>query len=87
MATSIEDYTAAQAVEWGTYVATTAIFHEGVRAANAGDPVPVSNVEQYGYLGQGLVRLATEPAPAPVAAPIVSPPVGEPVVVNPTKKG
>lgn len=36
----------AQEVEYGTYVAKEAIFIGGVRAFNAGDPVPVSHVER-----------------------------------------
>jgi len=87
MSTSVEDYAAQQAAEWGTYVATTAIFHNGVRACNPGDPVPVSNVEQYGYLEQGLVRETSEPVPTPVSPLIVPLPVGEPVVIDNTKKG
>jgi len=53
-------YLAAQAAEYGTYVATRTIYYEGVRAYNEGDPVPVSNVERHGYLEQGLVRRAVE---------------------------
>lgn len=41
--------------EWGTYVALCPIGHNGALAYNAGDPVPVSNVERHGYLEQGLV--------------------------------
>lgn len=41
--------------EWGTYVALVPIAYNGVPAYNAGDPVPVSNVEKHGYLDQGLV--------------------------------
>jgi len=52
----VEDYLAARAVEYGTYVATQTIYYNGVGAYNVGYPVPVSNVEKYGYLEQGLVR-------------------------------
>lgn len=45
------------------YVAVVPIVHNGVRAYNVGYPVPVSNVEKYGYLEQGLVRAIGEPAP------------------------
>ena len=45
----------AQAKEYGTYVAVAPISFNGVPAYNAGDPVPVSNVEKYGYLDQKLV--------------------------------
>ncbi len=51
-----EEYRAAQEDEWGTYVATAAIDHSGVRAYNVGDPVPVSNVKAHGYADQGLVE-------------------------------
>lgn len=45
----------AQAAEWSTFVALGPIDHEGVRAYNEGDPVPVSNVARYGYDKDGLV--------------------------------
>jgi hypothetical protein len=35
-------------VEWGTYVATSPIDIEGVRAFNVGNAVPVSHVERFG---------------------------------------
>lgn len=77
----LDDYIAKQAVEYGTYVATGPIFHNGARAYNEGDPVPVSNVEEYKYLDQKLVRRVEDPAPEPTApAPL---PVGDPIVVNP----
>lgn len=60
---SHEGYAAAQVAEYGIYVAVVPIVHDGARAYNEGDPVPVSNVEKYGYLQQGLVRAIGEPAP------------------------
>jgi hypothetical protein len=39
----------AQRTEYGTYVANRPIDHNGVRAYNTGDPVPVSNVKAHGY--------------------------------------
>jgi len=68
---SHEGYAAAQVAEYGIYVAVVPIVHNGVRAYNVGHPVPVSNVEKYGYLEQGLVRAVGEPVP-PVAS---TPPV------------
>ncbi len=62
-ALSSEGYAAAQAAEYGIYVAAQTIYYNGVRAYNAGDAVPVSNVEQHGYLERGLVRRVDEPAP------------------------
>jgi len=44
-----------QAAEYGKYTALGPIDHDGVRAYNAGDPVPVANVEAHGYLDQSLV--------------------------------
>lgn len=41
---SLEEYRKAQEAEWGTYVATVPIDIHGGRAFNAGDPVPVSHV-------------------------------------------
>ena len=43
---SVEEYLAAQKAEWGEYVATEAIDINGVRAFNAGDPVPKSHVDR-----------------------------------------
>ena len=88
----VEDFAAAQAAEYATFVATGPILVDGVRAYNAGDPVPVSNVERHGYLQLGVVRKATDPAPELTAPepPVV--PQGDPVVIgdittNTTKKG
>lgn len=39
-------YAEALGTEWGTYVAVGPIDINGVRAFNAGDPVPVSHVER-----------------------------------------
>jgi len=57
-----ESYVAAQAKEYGTYVAKETIFFDGARAFNAGDPVPASHVEQYGYDKDGLVEKVKQPA-------------------------
>jgi len=54
-------YRAKQAAEYGTYVAVVPIYHDGARAYNAGDPVPVSNVKRHGYLAQGLVCEVDDP--------------------------
>lgn len=55
--------------EYGAYVALQPIDHDGVRAYNTGDPVPVSNVELHGYLEAGKVakvgtKKAVEASPA-----------------------
>jgi hypothetical protein len=42
---TVEEYKAAQQVEWGQYVAIEAIDIGGARAFNAGDPVPASHVK------------------------------------------
>ena len=47
---------AAQATEYGTYVAVSPIDVDGVRAYNTGDPVPLSNVKAHGYHNLGLVE-------------------------------
>jgi len=60
----VVDYAAAQAVEYGTYVAVAVITVDGVRAFNVGDSVPISNVEAHGYLDAGLVRPTTPLDPA-----------------------
>jgi hypothetical protein len=43
---TLEEYQAAQEAEWGQYVATQPIFIDGVRAFNAGDPVPAGHVKR-----------------------------------------
>jgi hypothetical protein len=43
---SVEEYLAEQKAEWGKYVAAEPIFFDGVRAFNAGSPVPASHVER-----------------------------------------
>ena len=63
MTSPVEDFAAAQAAEYATFVASEPILVDGVRAYNPGDPVPVSNVEKHGYLQLGVVRKATDPAP------------------------
>lgn len=42
---TVAEYREAQRAEWGVYVATQPIYIDGVRAFNAGDPVPVSHLE------------------------------------------
>lgn len=80
---TIEDYAKAQEAEYGTYVANGPIFYGGARAFNAGDPVPVSHVDTYKYLEQGLVRRVDDPAPVAAAAEVVPLSVGDPIVINP----
>lgn len=52
-----------RAVEWGTYVATEAIFVAGARAFSEGDPVPVSHVER-GVVNADQVRKVSSSKPA-----------------------
>lgn len=55
--------------EYGTYVALQPIAFNGTPAYNAGDPVPVSNVQKYKYDEQGLVaKVSTAAAQKVVAA-------------------
>jgi len=85
---SPESIAEAQAVEYGTYVACVDIFFDGARAYNIGHPVPVSNVEQHGYLDKGWVReVGTPEEPKPEPAPTAPAPQGAPIVVNETPKG
>jgi len=87
----VEDFAAAQAAEYATFVATEPILVDGVRAYNVGDPVPASNVERHSYLQQGLVRKATDPAPDLTVPEPPPAPQGDPVVIGDitttTKKG
>lgn len=72
--TEVDDFVEKQRAEYGTYVATQVILHEGARAYNPGDPVPVSNVKAYGYDKDNLVaKVGTKAADA--------------VAPNPTKEG
>jgi hypothetical protein len=57
--TTIDEYKAAQAAEWGKYVAAEPIDIDGARAFNAGDPVPASHVER-GVVGKSQVTEAAK---------------------------
>jgi len=70
-------YQAAQATEYGTWVAAQDIYVGNACAYRAGDPVPISNVERHGYERNSLVvkrdsdegrALTGEPAPEPETA-------------------
>lgn len=78
--TSPEDYTTAQAAEYGVYVANVPIYVGGARAYNPGHPVPVSAVEDHPeWVEQQLVSKAGD-APAPQApAPVT--PQGQDIVI------
>jgi hypothetical protein len=81
---NFDEYSAEIKAEYGKYVAKSEIFIGGVRAFNAGHPVPVSHVEAYPeLLSEGLV--AEVGAPETPAVPVVkpAPPQGAPIVVNP----
>jgi hypothetical protein len=54
-----EEYREYQEAEWGQYVATQPIFVDGVRAFNAGDPVPAGHVKN-GLVAKAQVAAATE---------------------------
>ncbi len=54
-AETAEEYQARLDHEWSTFVAVGYIQHDGVLVAKPGDAVPVTNVEQHGYLEAGLV--------------------------------
>lgn len=49
-----------QVKEYGTYVAAQAIFIEGARAFNAGDPVPVSHVERGVVAADEVKKVSTK---------------------------
>jgi hypothetical protein len=59
---SVEEFRKALQDEYGTFVAISPIDHDGARAYNPGDPVPVSNVTEYKYDEQGLVAKRTTKA-------------------------
>jgi hypothetical protein len=62
MPTTIDEYLEAQRAEWGQYVATEAIDVDGVRAFNAGDPVPASHVARE-VVPATAVRKVEQPEP------------------------
>lgn len=60
---TLEEYRAAQQREYATYKAILPIFHDGARAYNVGDPVPISNVETHSYeVGVQVERVGDAPA-------------------------
>ncbi len=61
MANTIAEYQAAQAAEWGAYVASSVIYIDGVRAFNEGDAVPASHVDN-GVVNPAQVRKANAPS-------------------------
>ncbi len=83
------DWLAQQAHEYGQYVATQNIFVGTALAYREGDPVPASNVTQWGYEANGLVRRVggseaptgqqapASTAPEPVAPITDASPVGD----------
>lgn len=58
---------AAQAAEYGTYVATEVINVGNARAFNVGDPVPVSHVERGVVPQDKVAKTSTKAAQAAVA--------------------
>lgn len=48
-ALTMEEMTKVNEIEWGTWVAAEEIFHNGAIAYREGQPVPISNVEKFGY--------------------------------------
>jgi len=68
------EYAKAQAVEWSTYVARTPIDYYGVRAYNAGDPVPASAIvgqSDGGWVPESLVEQISDDVPAFVGSTTV----------------
>jgi hypothetical protein len=56
-----EDAIEANRKEYGQYVAAEAIYFGTALGYNAGDAVPVSNVERHGYLTDGrVVKVGTK---------------------------
>lgn len=53
-----------QVKEYGTYVAVAPVFVDGVRAFNAGDPVPVSHVERGVVDAASVAKVGTKAAAA-----------------------
>lgn len=72
---------AAEAAEYGTYVAVATIYFDGLPAYRAGMAVPVSNVVLHGYEEQGLVR-RVDAAPVEQPAPVEPAPVEQPAPID-----
>lgn len=64
-AANYDAYRIRQMQEYGTWVAATQIFVEGVLAFNPRTPVPASTVAKFGWNKQGLVVPADTPPPDP----------------------
>jgi hypothetical protein len=65
--TTAAEFREEQAKEYGVYVANQAIFIDGARAFNAGDPVPVSHVERGVVSVDEVVKSSTKAGQALVA--------------------
>lgn len=85
---TVEEYRAEQQAEYAQYRALLPITYDGVRAYNAGDPVPASNVELHGYeVGVQVERTDTGTAPAAPVPPTPQPdsqPAPQPALADPT---
>jgi hypothetical protein len=72
-----------QIKEYGTYVAVVDISHGNAVAYRAGHPVPISNVERWGYDKLGYVAKVDEHDGEVVAPPVVPGESLEPILVAP----
>lgn len=64
MPSPAEDFAAAQAAEYGEFVATEVITIDGARAFNPGDPVPKSHVTRGVVAKEQVARQGTKAAEA-----------------------
>lgn len=66
----LQAYRAERDAEWGQWVAADQIWHDGALAYDAGQPVPVSNVQRHRYDMSGQVRRVerTEPSGDPAGS-------------------
>lgn len=56
----VDEFLAAQAKEYGTYVARGPISIDGVPAFNTGDPVPVGHVERKVVAEDAVAKITTK---------------------------
>lgn len=56
----VDEFLAAQAKEYGTYVALQPIYIGGARAFNQGDPVPVGHVERGVVESEQVAKTSTK---------------------------
>lgn len=76
MAETAAEYAAKQREVWNTYVATTDININGVRAFNTGDPVPSTHVDSGAVDAEQVAKTTTKSGREAIAATVPTEPKG-----------